>query len=241
MRCKIHICDNIEEKLKNLSFGKSARGEIINTIFGRRLGEERVKGLADAESADDFDSMLEDVKEDWDRVESTQRSGKPKFHEWFKMRLGQVFKENVIAPIRQIAGLGSPPEFYTQNVAECVNMIIKADAGRKMGWADFCRSLQETVERQEREWKKAVHQMGEYRLSPQFKHLEVRSDKWIAMTIAQKEAHLKKVFEKPLDKLGRSCEGDIEVEEDDTHISNLSVAYEDCGITTVSRSNLKAM
>ena len=241
VRCKIHICDNIEEKLKNLSFGKSARGEIINTIFGRRLGEERVKGLADAESADDFDSMLEDVKEDWDRVESTQRSGKPKFHEWFKMRLGQVFKENVIAPIRQIAGLGSPPEFYTQNVAECVNMIIKADAGRKMGWADFCRSLQETVERQEREWKKAVHQMGEYRLSPQFKHLEVRSDKWIAMTIAQKEAHLKKVFEKPLDKLGRSCEGDIEVEEDDTHISNLSVAYEDCGITTVSRSNLKAM
>ena len=93
---------------------RSARGEIINTIFGRRLGEERVKGLADAESADDFDSMLEDVKEDWDRVESTQRSGKPKFHEWFKMRLGQVFKENVIAPhLADSGSIGFAPRSFT--------------------------------------------------------------------------------------------------------------------------------
>ena len=113
----------------------------------------------------------------------------PKFHSWFKQHLGQVMKENIIAPIRKIAGLGSPPEFYTQNVAECCNSIIKGDAGTKMEWSDFCVSVQETAEQQEREVKKAVHQMGEYRLAPKFKHLKVRADKWLKMTNAQREGH----------------------------------------------------
>ena len=66
-------------------------------------------------------------------MESTLHSGEPKFHAWFKQHLGQVMKENVIAPIRQIAGLGATPEFYTQNVAECYNSIIKRDADTKNG------------------------------------------------------------------------------------------------------------
>lgn len=116
--------------------------------------------------------------------------------------------------------------------------MIKGDAGTKMEWSDFCVSVQETAEQQEREVKKAVHQMGEYRLAPEFKHLEVRADKWLKMTNAQREAHIHRCFSSPLDRLGQS--DDIEVEPIcEEGESKLSVRYEDCGNTTVSRSNLK--
>lgn len=109
-----------------------------------------------------------------------------------------------------------------------------------MEWSDFCVSVQETVEQQEREVKKAVHQMGEYRLAPEFKSLEVRADKWLKMANAQREAHINRCFSNPLVRLGQS--DDIEVESVcEEGESKPSVRYEDCGITTVSRSNPKQM
>ena len=240
VRCKIHLADNIDSKLIELSFGKDARSRIQTSIFGRRIGEVREKGLADANTADEFDEMLENIREEWDEVELSQHLGNPKFHSWFKSRLANVMKENVIAPIREIAGLGSPPEHYTQNAAECSNRVIKSDAGRKMEWAEFCISLQETSERQERECKRAIHQMGEYRLSAEFKHLEVKSDVWITKKSSiQKEAYLKKCFQTPLDKLGHCIEEGMD-QEDDSFCS-LSVAYNECGITTISQNNRKVM
>ena len=77
--------------------------------------------------------------------------------------------------------------------------------------------------------------MGEYRLAPEFNHLEVRAEKRLKMTNAQREAHIHRCFPNPLDRLRQS--NDIEVESIcEEGESELSVRYEDCGITTVSRS-----
>lgn len=238
LRCKIHLADNIDRKLTALSFAKTAKQTILNSIFGRRIGDVREKGLADANSADEFDSMLQKMKKQWCEIEATQHIGKAEFYLWFEKHLGQVMKENVISPIRQIAGLGSPPEFYTQNVAECCNRIIKADAGHKMGWSDFCLSIQETAEIQERETKRAIHQGGDYRLAPAFQHLEVKADKWVEMGTTQKESHYERCFSKPLDKLAKVDEGEAEPDIDE---EALSVSYKDSGITTMSIANLKQM
>ena len=86
-----------------------------------------------ASRSDGFDQMLEEVKSWCCKVESTLHSGEPEFPAWFMQHLGQVMKENVIAPIRQIAGLGATLEFYTQNVAECCNNMMKGDADTKNG------------------------------------------------------------------------------------------------------------
>lgn len=171
LRCKIHLADNLENKLRDLSFSTDAQKSILSSIFGKRNGDTREKGLADANSADEFDEMLSSFKYEWDELEATQHSEEPKFHFRFQERYSQVMKENVLSPIREIAGLGSPPELYTQNVAECCNRIIKGDAEHKMTWSQFCLSLKQSVELQEKELKKAVHQLGEFRLSPQFRHL----------------------------------------------------------------------
>jgi len=98
-----------------------------------------------------------------------------------------------------------------------------------MSWADFCLSLQESAQRQEREVKRAIHQMGELRLSPEFKHLEVKAETWARMTSPQREAHFKGCFSKPLDILGK-----YDVEEAacaEESLNTLSVSPEKCGIT----------
>ena len=70
--------------------------------------------------------------------------------------------------------------------------------------------------------------------------LEVRVDKWLKMTNAQREGHIHRCFSNPLDRLGQS--DDIEEESIcEEGESKLSVSYEDSGITTVSCSNLKQM
>ena len=168
LRCKIHLCDNIERKLTNLSFNKDARQNILETIFGRRQGNARMKALADATSSEEFDEMMEALETSWRVLEITQRSGEPQFFTWFKRHLAPVMKDNVIAPVRQNAGLGCPPELYTQNISECCDSVVKRNAGSKKEWAEFCISLQGTAESQERELMKAVHSMGEYRLSAEF-------------------------------------------------------------------------
>ena len=92
-----------------------------------------------------------------------------------------------------------------------------ADAGHKMmGWSDFCLSIQEMAELQEREMKRAIHQGGEYRLAPAFQHLEVKAGVWIDMQNTQKEAHYERCFSKPLDKL-------VKVDDDEAGFVKLSV------------------
>ena len=84
--------------------------------------------------------------------------------------------------------------------------------------------------------------MGEYRLAPEFNHLEVRAEKRLKMTNAQREAHIHRCFPLTLWILRPRQSNDIEVDSTcEEGESKLGVRYKDCGITTVSRSNLKQM
>ena len=60
--------------------------------------------------------------------------------------------------------------------------MVKKNAGKKKEWSDFCISLESAVQTQEKELVKAVHDMGEFRLSPDSKHLQIDADNWIGMT-----------------------------------------------------------
>ena len=165
----------------NLLFGKDGRQNVLSTIFGRRNGNSRTKALVDANSVEEFDEMLEALETERHALETTEHSGEPQFSSWFKRHIAMVMKDNMITPVREKAGLGCPPEFYTQNIPECCNSMVKKNAGKKKEWADFCISLESAVQSQEKELVKAVHDMGEFRLSPDFKHLQIDADKWIGM------------------------------------------------------------
>lgn len=152
-----------------------------------------------------------------------------------------ILTSNVIAPVRQSAGLGCPLEFYTQNVPECSYSVVKRNAGHtKKEWPDFCVSLGSTTQNQERELTKVLHEMGKYRLSSDFKHLEVKADRWLGMTSNQRDTHIKRSFNTPLDKLGKPEDDESDhVETDDQ--GDLSIGYQESAIPTLSVGNLKQM
>lgn len=239
LRCKIHLSENIERKLVKLLFGKDGRQNVLGTIFGRRNGNSRTKALVDANSVEEFDEMLEALETEWHALETTEHSGEPQFSSWFKRHIAMVMKDNMITPVREKAGLGCPPEFYTQNTPECCNSMVKKNAGKKKEWADFCISLESAVQSQEKELVKAVHDMGEFRLSPDFKHLQIDADKWIGMTSAQRDWHIKRCLTNPLDTLAKPRHTEPKVTDCDTYC--LSVKYQDCAISTLSRTNLQRM
>ena len=82
--------------------------------------------------------------------------------------------------------------------------------------------------------------MGELRLSSDFKHLEIKADKWIGMNSSQCDAHIKCCLNSPLDKLAKSRDTESGAMGSDNHC-NLSVSYQECEITTLSRNNLQQM
>ena len=105
LRCKIHLADNIDRKLTAFFFSKTARQTVLNYIFGKRIGDVREKGLANADSSDDFDSMLQKMKKQWCEIEATQHLGKAEFFPWFEKHLSEVMKENVISLSDESLGL----------------------------------------------------------------------------------------------------------------------------------------
>ena len=64
LRCKIHLCDNIERKLSPCRLTRMP-DKILNTIFGKRIGDTRTKALSDASTSEEFDKMLGDLESHW--------------------------------------------------------------------------------------------------------------------------------------------------------------------------------
>ena len=81
----------------------------------------------------------------------------------------------MIASVREAARLGSPPQMYTDNANESKNFVLK-------DWVDFNKNTipafiaerRSFVQQSLTEAEHAVYGAGEYYLSEECKHLEVR-------------------------------------------------------------------
>ena len=114
LRCFIHMKDNIQRKLGEFLLPERIRNDIIRDLFGFQQDTVYVKGILDSESVTDFDLHLSHLKSKWDALEQSVHSEKhPQVHDWILKNVSAVMKECMIAPIRESAGLGSPPKIYT--------------------------------------------------------------------------------------------------------------------------------
>jgi len=63
----------------------------------------------------------------------------------------------MLAPIRQSAGLGNPPEPFYTNQIESINQVIKHKTGFKTSeWRSFCNMAKDLVEEQQSEIEKLL-------------------------------------------------------------------------------------
>ena len=149
-------------------------------------------GLVDCSTEEDFERELKVLEQQWPS----------QFTEWLHTREGRLrplsesMKKCMLRPVRVAAGLGNPPNKWQNQRAEACNNVIKEEISRQKTDQVTIHELIEhrVVQPHLDELVKAIYQMGEYRLSEEYKHLQVDPLQWSQMTPQQRDARIRKVF-----------------------------------------------
>ena len=161
--CVKHMCDRHQKKLTSLK----ARGqkEIIADIYGTNDGYTRELDLASAEDEEDFKIKLFSLKDKWEELA-------PSFHDWFSTRRASQFIDSVIQSARD--GTSRDGLFYN-NAIESLHSILKGEiVDEKLDVLGVIQRIKIITQRKRREEVPAIYQTGLYRLSPQYKHFQVK-------------------------------------------------------------------
>ena len=106
-----------------------------------------------------------------------------------------TLKKCIGKQVRVAAGLGNPPNKWSNQRVEAINSVIKEELGKQTDQVMLHKMIYpRVVKQQESEIIKAIYQMGEYCLSKEFKRLEGDMFLWFHKTPTQKGAHISKVF-----------------------------------------------
>ena len=187
--CDIHMEDNIMRKLTELGIQKSLANEYKKEIFGRRSGTVREPGLVDCLTEQDFQHQLDLLRPLWDKRHVKGRQ----FYEYFVRQKAPLILSCMGAATRMMAGLGYPPEVYTQNGSECGNFILKHCKNKKnLGILECVELIRKVVSRQETLEYLAMCGQGEWFLDDKYASKKLEERKFYSMTEEQK----KRAFEK---------------------------------------------
>ncbi len=198
LTCFLHCRRNIKSQLQVLGYPECATKEILDDVFGCQHGDTFSEGLVDSSSEEDFSQKLEVLERRWSEIEKTY-DAQPGFYDWFTRNKMMTIQQTMMKPVREEAGLGSPPEPFTTNASETVNSIIKSHVSFKQSQLmELAEKLKEAIDEQEREIERAVIGRGKLRFKEEYRHLQVPETKWFTMKPEQRQAHLKKVATTPV-------------------------------------------
>lgn len=198
LTCFNHVRRNIKDKLREVGVGDELQMEILNDIFGRKIGSTLVIGLVDSVNRYSFDENLGTLITKWKRNEVAGDDGPvSQFCSWFRVNKEDVIRDTMLLPVREEAGLGSPPEPFYTNSSECINNVLKVKVNyKRTELTVFVDKLHQLVQDQQREVEKALVGCGKYYLQSQYSELEIEQSKWYSMNKEQRKRWLKKLNEK---------------------------------------------
>ncbi|KXJ18326.1 High affinity nerve growth factor receptor, partial [Exaiptasia diaphana] len=189
LRCFEHVKDDVNQKLLKLSMSESSRKSIISSILGNEHHGIRTKGLVDCDTNVEFQKMYAELEAKWPE----------EFRNWFETTCGRVrslretIRQCMLKPVRIAAGLGDPPNKWSNQRTESINNIIK-----EANHNQVCDQVQiheviesRVIKQQEHEYIKAIYNTGEYRLSPKYRRYAVSPLEWSRKTEAQRRASCK--------------------------------------------------
>ena len=156
LTCFIHCRRNIKVQLQALEFPECAVKEVLDDIFGCQNGNVFSEGLVDSENEEVLSQKLPVMEKRWNEFEK-EHATQPGFFEWFIRNKATIIRQTMLKPVREEAGLGSPPEPFTTNASEAVNSIIKSHVSyRKSQLMELTEKLKEVIDEQEKEVERAV-------------------------------------------------------------------------------------
>ena len=115
------------------------------------------------------------------------------FGSFFRVQKLQLVKNCMSAKVRTSAGLGFPPDVYTQNANECMNSVIKRDTkGKKLSPKEAASAIEACVNEQESQVKLALIGVGELRLAEGHEQFQIKQNEFYAMSSNQRSIHVAK-------------------------------------------------
>ena len=169
LTCFIQCRRNIKCQLHTLGFSECSIKEVLDDIFGCQQGSTLSEGLVDSLNEEEFSQKLEVLERRWNELEKTHNAC-PGFYSWFMRNKATTMMQTMMKPVREEAGLGSPPEPFTMNATETVNSIIKSHVLYKASQlVELTEKLTEVIDEQEKEVERAVIERGKFRFKEEFK------------------------------------------------------------------------
>ena len=186
--CDIHMEDNVMRKLTDLGVSKTLANDYRKEIFGKNVGTAREAGLVDCLTEEDFRKRLDILLPVWEKRHSKGKQ----FYEYFLRKKAPLVLSCMGAATRMMAGLGYPPDVYTQNGSECANFIIKnAKNKNKLDMIECVELIRKVVVRQETLEYLAMCGQGEWFLDEIYVDQKMEETNFYRMTKEQR----KKAFE----------------------------------------------
>ena len=195
LRCFLHFRQNIEHKLRQLGVSAIIVKEFVKDIFGDP--QYLQFGLVDSSTKSELDNKLASLQNKWNNLENPFNSP-PEFHQWFLEHSLEVITNAMMRPLREQAGLGSPPTPYYTNDVESKNNILKQHVQHTHSQLpEFVDKMKTLITQQRSEVEKAVATYGEYRLVSHCSNLACERQKWFKMSEKQRQSKINKFMKAP--------------------------------------------
>ena len=172
------------QKTNQSSAQKSdSKAEVLNDIYGERIGTYDEYGLAESYDTDDFNAKLISLKEKWEAFI-------PGHYGWFDINRKTLFIETVIQSARakaDIQGLCYQNDVKSQHAVEkCIQNYKKEDI------LVVIKSLERLSDRQDTEEVNALYGAGSYAVNEPYKKFLVQSSEWHSWSDSRRRDHVKK-------------------------------------------------
>ena len=194
LTCFIHVRRNIKDKLNECHVPSHVAKEVLDNIFGKRVGGVFEEGLVDSTDNSDFQAKVESLVAKWSNMQDASAMDMRKFIEWFKANKVQTICSTMLRSVREECGLGNPPDIFTTNPSESINAMLKHKMDyKKNELPTFVEKVRELSLEQNKEVERAIVNRGKYKFRAEYQFLEIPESKWFTMSIQQRKTHISKV------------------------------------------------
>lgn len=106
---------------------------------------------------------------------------------FFCLNYADIFCHTTLKCLRRNVGLGEPPDIFTTNASERLNVALKRRVNyNEMEWPQFNEVVKELISAQRDEVIRALSGHGKYRLVKKYSVFLVTPQNWIKMTPDQR-------------------------------------------------------
>ena len=135
------------------------------------MGSTFLTGLVDSKSISQFNDKLDTLEKKWLLNDTGPVN---KFCSWLRQYEVPVLCDTMLLPVREKAGLGSPPDPFFTNSSECINFVLKVKLDYKRNeMTVLVNKICELIEDHQREVEKALINTGKYSLHPMYMGLGI--------------------------------------------------------------------